>query len=242
MARPPLVLGLTGSIGMGKSTAARYLAQRGWRVFDADKAVHRLMAPGGLAVAPLAAIFPAARKTNAEGRDYLDRRVLREAVSQDPKSLAKLEAVLHPLVRKAQSRARYLASKGRCKGLVLDIPLLFETQGDQRCDTVIVVSAPGHIQQARVLRRSGITVKAFKTLLAKQMPDQEKRKRADYIIQTGLGYRHARRQLDRILRDAPASLRPRNRCRSTIHPPLFGPENPHRWTPARKLRHDRRSS
>ena len=240
MARPPIVLGLTGSIGMGKSTAARYLAQRGWRVFDADKAVHRMMGPGGAAVAPLAAIFPAARKTDAAGHDYLDRRVLRDAVSQDSQSLTSLERVLHPLVRQAQRRARYLASRGRCRGLVLDIPLLFETGGDQRCDAVIVVTAPRTIQQARVLRRTGITAKAFETLLAKQMPDREKRRRADYVIQTGLGYRHARRQLNRILQAAPTSLLPRNRYRSTIHPPLFGPENPHRWTPARPPRHDRR--
>ena len=233
MARLPIVLGLTGSIGMGKSTAARFLASQGWRVFDADKTVHALMQPKGEAVAPLARIFPTAQKTNANGHRYMDRMVLRGLVSQDKTALRQLETVLHPLVRAKQQRARYLASIGRSKGLVLDIPLLFETGGDKRCDAVLVVTAPAHIQRSRVMRRTGMTAQAFETLLAKQMPDAEKRALADYVIQTGLGYHHARAQLLTAIEDLQTSLRLRNRRRSTIHPPLFGPENPHRWTPTR---------
>lgn len=236
MAGYPLLIGLTGSIGMGKSTAARFLAREGWRVFDADQAVHRLMAPGGQAVAPLAALFPAALTRNDQGLGFINRAVLRAHIAENPEDIPQLERILHPLVRQDQQRARALASKGRCKGLVLDIPLLFETNGDQRCDIVMVVTAPAQVQRSRVLRRTGMTDQAFRTLMAKQMPDREKRRRADLVINTGLGHRRARQQVRRGLAELTQASQRGHRRRSTFHPPLFGPENPRRWTPKRQAR------
>lgn len=171
-----LVLGLTGSIGMGKSTTARMFADRGVPVWDADAAVHRLYAPGGAAVGPVAALVP-----EALGPDGgIDRAVLRARIAADPGLIAKLNAVVHPLV--AQDRAAFLAAQ-TADVVLLDIPLLFEAGGAALCDAVAVVSAPPEAQRARVLAR-GLTEAEFTTILARQMPDAEKRARADFIIDT----------------------------------------------------------
>lgn len=161
---------------MGKSTTAQMFADRGVPVWDADAAVHRLYAAGGAAVEPLARICPEAIVTGA-----VDRGVLKDWIERDPTALSKIEAVVHPLV--AEDRAAFLAEHPG--DLVLfDIPLLFETGAEAQMDVTIVVSAPADLQRARVLDRPGMTEAIFDTILAKQMPDAEKRRRADYVIET----------------------------------------------------------
>lgn len=176
------VIGLTGSIGMGKSTAAGQLRRLGIPVHDADAAVHRLLGPGGQAVPLVAEAFPGSLNNGA-----IDRQALGAQVFSDPSALKRLEAILHPLVR-AEER-RFLAEmKRRGQDLVvLDVPLLFETGGQNRCDGVIVVSAPAFLQKQRVMARPGMTQEKFRAILAKQMPDAEKRRRADVVIPTGRG-------------------------------------------------------
>jgi dephospho-CoA kinase len=198
-----IVLGLTGSIGMGKTTAARLLRGMGVPVHDADAAVHRLMGPGGQAVAAVAAAFPDARKGNT-----IDRAVLRDRVRADPSGFTTLERILHPLAR--ASAERFLARHARAgrKVVVLDIPLLFETGSETRVDRVIVVSAPAFLQEARVMRRPGATREWLTTVLARQTPDREKRRRADYVVLSALGKQNARRALARIVDEA-KHLRPR---------------------------------
>jgi dephospho-CoA kinase len=176
------VLGLTGSIGMGKSTAAAMFRYLGVPVHDADASIHELMAPGGAGFDPIARAFP---DVIIDGR--IDRQALGKIAFADPAVLKQLESILHPLVRVAETR--FLAQQRRLgrKLVVLDIPLLYETAGEKRCDHVAVVSAPGFIQRQRVLAREGMTDAKFSAILSKQMPDSEKRKRADFIIPTGLG-------------------------------------------------------
>jgi len=205
------VVGLTGSIGMGKSTAAAVLRRLGLPVHDADAAVHRLMERGGAAVAAVAAAFPG---VEVEGR--IDRARLGAQVLGDDAALKRLEGILHPLVR-AEARA-FLAKQARLHRplAVLDIPLLYETGGDKLCDAVIVVSAPAMIQRARVLRRPGMTEEKMQAILARQLPDAEKRRRADFVVQTGLTKGHSLRQLSAIvtlLKDE-ASRRKRRPLRS----------------------------
>jgi dephospho-CoA kinase len=190
-----IVLGLTGSIGMGKSSAAAALRRLGVPVHDADAEVHRLQAPGGAALPAIAAAFPGAV---TGGR--LDRAKLRAMLQADPAGWPRLEAIIHPLVRQAEQRFLARAAGRRVKGVVLDIPLLFESGGDVRCDATIVVSAPPFIQRARVLRRPGVTEAQFAALLARQMPDAEKRRRADFVVPTGLDRRQTLRALRKILR------------------------------------------
>jgi dephospho-CoA kinase len=189
------VLGLTGGIGMGKSTAAATFRRLGVPVFDADAAVHRLQARGGRAVVPIAAAFPGSVREGA-----VDREALRRAVLGDPAALRRLEAIVHPLVR-AEERRFLAAARRRGAGLVvLDIPLLFETGGQARVDAVVVVSAPASVQRARVLRRGGMTEARFRAILARQTPDAEKRRRADRLVRTGLSRHHAQRQVRRLVR------------------------------------------
>lgn len=176
------ILGLTGSIGMGKSTAAAMLRRLGVPVHDADATVHGLFAPGGKAVAPVEAAFPGVVKDGA-----VDRAALGARVFGDDAALKRLEAIVHPLVRAAE---RDFLARHRRYGtplVVLDIPLLFETHGERRCDLVAVVSAPAFLQAARVLARPGMTRARLDAVLAKQMPDEQKRRRADVVIPTGLG-------------------------------------------------------
>jgi dephospho-CoA kinase len=169
-------LGLTGSIGMGKSTTSALFAAEGVPVWDADQAVHRLYAQGGAAVGPLAALFPDAEIEGAIRRDVLRRRI-----AEDPDALAKIESVVHPLV--VADRTGFIA-RTPADLLLLDIPLLFETGADSDMDASLVVTAPPELQRARVMARPGMTDALFQTLLAKQMPDREKRARATHLIET----------------------------------------------------------
>lgn len=170
------VLGLTGSIGMGKSTTAAMFADEGIPVWDADAAVHRLYARGGAAVGPVGAAFPQAVVDGAVSRDRL-----KAALAADPAALTRLEAIVHPLV--AADRAAFLAG---CTDdiAVIDVPLLFETGTDALCDGTVVVSAPPEVQRARVLARPGMTEARLAALLARQMPDARKRARATWVIET----------------------------------------------------------
>jgi dephospho-CoA kinase len=169
-------LGLTGSIGMGKSTTAAMFAAEGVPVWDADQAVHRLYAEGGAAVAPLAALFP-----DAEMQGVIRRDVLRRRIGEDPAVLPRIEAVVHPLV--VLDRARFIADTP-ADILLLDVPLLFETGADTGMDASLVVTAPPALQRARVMARPGMTEALFQTLLAKQLPDRDKRARATHLIET----------------------------------------------------------
>jgi dephospho-CoA kinase len=212
-----VILGLTGSIGMGKSTAAAMFRQLGVPVHDADAAVHRLLEPGGAAVAPVIAAFPG---VGAGGG--IDRKALGGIVFRDPEALRRLERILHPLVR--ADTARFLArmARRRAKVVVLDIPLLFETHGEGRCDAVVVVSAPGFLQRARVMARPGMTEARLAAVLAKQMPDRAKRARADFVVSTGLGRYYSLRKLRQIVkilcdRRSAQGLHARNRARHGNH-------------------------
>jgi dephospho-CoA kinase len=189
-----LVLGLTGSIGMGKSTTAALFREAGVPVHDADATVHALYAAGP-AVALVEAVFP-----GTTGPGGVDRAALGARVVDDPVAMRRLEAIIHPLVRQAEDA--FLA-EARAAGhpiVVLDIPLLFETGAQSRCDAVLVVSAPSSVQKERVLARPGMTEERFAAILARQMPDSEKRARADVVIDTGSGLEAARRQVEAVLR------------------------------------------
>jgi len=190
-----IVLGLTGSLGMGKSTAAAVLRRLGLPVHDADASVHRLLAKGGAAVAAVAREFP-----EALVGDSIDRATLGRRVFADPAALRRLEAILHPLVRAEENRFLAAARRRREPVVVLDIPLLFETGGEGRCDGVIVVSAPAWLQRQRVMRRPGMTDVRLSAIRAKQMPDREKRRRATWVVPTGLSRAATLRRLKEIVR------------------------------------------
>jgi dephospho-CoA kinase len=190
-----IVLGLTGSIGMGKSTTAKMFAEEGAWVHDADATVHELYDRGGKAVRPIGEAFADVVKDGA-----VDRKALAGLIATDPKALERLESIVHPLV--AGSRDAFL-QKARVSGAevaVLDVPLLFETGGHQALDAVVVVSAPAHAQRRRVLERPGMTSERLDALLERQVPDAEKRERADFVVDTGQGLDHARAQVRQILR------------------------------------------
>ncbi len=193
------VVGLTGGIGMGKSTAAAAFRRAGLPVFDADAAVHRLQGRGGAAVAAIGAAFPGTVRDGA-----VDRPRLRAAAIGDPAAMRTLERILHPLVRRAERRFLAASRRARARAAVLDIPLLLETGGDRRVDLVVVVSAPAGVQRARVRRRRQMTDSQIAAIVARQMPDAEKRRRADVVIQTGLSRGHAQRQLRRLIRSLQA--------------------------------------
>ncbi len=187
------VLGLTGSIGMGKTTTARFFAEEGVPVYDADAAVHRLYA--GEAVPLIETAFPG---TTVRGK--VDRERLGQAVLGNETAIRKLEQIVHPLVRAEEQRFLHEAEQGAAAVAVLDIPLLFETGGDRRCDAVVVVSAPADVQRARAFGRPGMTDVKLQALLAKQMPDVEKRARADFVVDSSQGFEAARAQVREILR------------------------------------------
>jgi dephospho-CoA kinase len=191
------VVGITGSIGMGKSTLSRMVRQMRIPLHDADATVHRLMAPGGRAVAAIAAAFPGVQK--ADGA--IDRPTLGGHVFGNTPALQRLEAILHPLVRADKAAFVQRARRRRVPLVMLDVPLLFETDGDAYCDAVLVVSAPAFIQKQRVMARPGMTEFTFRQVLGRQMPDVEKRRRADYVIPSGRGLAVTRRALRRALRD-----------------------------------------
>ncbi|TDW63987.1 dephospho-CoA kinase [Novosphingobium sp. PhB55] len=191
-AAAPKILGLTGSIGMGKSTVAGMFRALGVPVFDADAAVHELQGPGGLLVAAIEAAFP-----GTTGPEGVIRQKLGAAVFGDKAELARLEGIVHPAV--AEARRRFMATHGRAPLVVFDIPLLYEKTGDRGLNGVVVVSAPAEAQRARVLARPGMTAEKFQQILTLQVPDAEKRARADFVIDTGTTLEETRRQVGRIV-------------------------------------------
>jgi dephospho-CoA kinase len=188
-----LVLGLTGSIGMGKSTAARFFAEAGVPVYDADAAVHRLYS--GEAVEPIGKAFPG---TIADGK--VDRVKLAARVLEDPAALKRLEAIVHPLVRALEAKFLAEAAASGATVVVLDIPLLFETGGDSRVDAVVVVSASSELQRERVLTRADMSAGKLDAILSKQTPDEEKRRRAHFVVDSSRDFDSARAQIHGILR------------------------------------------
>ena len=195
MARPFLI-GLTGSIGMGKSETAKMFARLGIPVNDSDANVHAVYEPGGAAVPQIEKAFPG---TVREGR--VDRVLLSKALAADPSGFKKLEAIVHPLVAQVQQAFLAKAEADGADMVVLDIPLLFETGGHARMDAVVVVSAPSHIQRARVLERPGMTEDKLNQILSRQMPDEEKRAKAHYVVVTDKGLDHAFEQVQTIVKD-----------------------------------------
>lgn len=189
-----IVLGLTGSIGMGKSTTAAMFADAGAVVWNADTAVHRLYARGGTAVGPVGEAFPGVVQDGA-----VDRTRLAEALGQDRDAFRRLEAIVHPLVLSGRQADLAAAQARGVKLAVLDIPLLFETGGDAAVDAVVVVTAPAAVQAERVLARPGMTRERFEAILARQLPDAEKRRRADFVIDTSLGLEAARARVEEIV-------------------------------------------
>lgn len=194
-----IVLGLTGSIGMGKSTTAAMLRARGVPVHDADATVHALYA--GAAAPLVEAAFPGVVRDGVVDRQALAGRVVGDAVA-----MARLEAIVHPLVREAEAAFLAAAAAVGRPVVVLDVPLLFETGGGRRVDAAIVVTASADVQAARVLARPGMTEARFRAILAKQMPDAEKRRRAHFLVDSSLGLEPARRAVDGILRAASAMV------------------------------------
>lgn len=189
-----IVIGLTGSLGMGKSATALMFAEAGVPVHDADATVHRLYE--GDAVEPIQAVFPGVTSDGRVDREKLSLRVLNDAAA-----LRRLEAIVHPLVRREEERFLAEAEARGARCALLDIPLLFETGADQRVDVVVVVSAPFEEQRRRVLRRPGMTAERFERLLVKQLPDAEKRQRADFVVDTSQGFDSARAQVRAILQN-----------------------------------------
>lgn len=186
------ILGLTGSLGMGKSATAKMFAEQGVPVHDADAAVHQLYESEATPL--IEAAFPGTTGGGKVNRDKLAQRVL-----GDTAAIKKLEAIVHPLVRNAEERFLTEAERKGATVAVLDIPLLFETGGDKRCDAVVVVSAPPDVQRARAFERPGMTEQKFAALLAKQMPDADKRAMADFVVDTSKGFDAARAQVRDIL-------------------------------------------
>jgi dephospho-CoA kinase len=187
------ILGLTGSIGIGKSATAKMFAEEGVPVHDADAAVHRLYE--GEATPQIEAAFSGTTKDGKVDRVKLGQRVLGDAAA-----IKRLEEIVHPLVRQAEEQFLAAAERSGAAVAVLDIPLLYETEGDRRCDAVVVVSAPAEVQRARAFERAGMSEEKYKVILAKQMPDAEKRTRADFVVDTSRGFDAARAQVRDILK------------------------------------------
>lgn len=191
-AERPIHVGLTGSIGMGKSETAKMFAALGVPVYDADAAVHRLYSKGGAAVAPLEAAFPGVVREGA-----VDRAELSKHVTGNHEATQRLQAIVYPLM--AGERRKFLEDAEGAEIVVFDIPLLFETKGEANMDAVVVVSAPSHIQRARVLSRPGMTQEKFDYLHSRQMPDEEKRAKAHFVVVTDKGLEHAFEQVKMIV-------------------------------------------
>jgi len=189
-----IVLGLTGSIGMGKSTTAGMFADEGALVWNADEAVHRLYGRGGAAVEPVSQAFPGVAVDGA-----VDRTRLAEALGRDGEAFRRLESIVHPLVQRDRQEDLKAAERQGVRLAVLDIPLLFETGGDAAVDAVVVVTADPEVQVERVLARPGMTRERFEAVLARQTPDAEKRRRADFVIDTGHGLEAARARVREIV-------------------------------------------
>jgi dephospho-CoA kinase len=193
-----IVIGITGSIGMGKTTAGIMLRGMGYPVHNADEAVHKLLGSNGAAVAAVADAFPQAY---VAGNRSIDRARLRAALGHDHEKWDRMERILHPLVRVEQ---RKFIARARCRGariVILDIPLLFETGGEKRVDYTICMTAPHFLQRQRVLARTSASAVDFSYRLSRQMPDAEKRKRADFVVQTGIGYGYTRQRLRAVMRE-----------------------------------------
>lgn len=190
-----LLIGLTGSIGMGKSETAKMFVSHGVPLYDADAAVHKIYAPGGEAVAPLSEVFENIQ--NAQGG--IDREALSKQVLGNADAMKKLEAIVHPLVGKAQLEFISQNLENKTPMVVLDIPLLFETGGKNRVDVIVVVSAPYELQRERVLKRPGMTVEKFDAIHAKQVADKDKRAGADFVIETDKGLEHAEQEVTSII-------------------------------------------
>ena len=195
----PLIIGLTGSIGMGKSTVAAMFADAGVPVFDADAEVRAMQGPDGELLPAIEAEFPGS--TGAQG---VNREALGKLVFGNPEKLARLEAIVHPAV--GQKRADFLEENASEPMLVFDIPLLFEGSGHEAVDTIVVVSAPADVQRKRVLARPGMTVEKFEHILGLQVPDSQKRERADHVIDTGTTLEQTREQISQLIR----MLRPKS--------------------------------
>ena len=194
MADRPLLIGLTGSIGMGKSETAKMFVRLGIPVYDSDAAVHRLYEPGGAAVEEIATVFPG---TVHDGR--VDRTALSKRLAGDETAFKKLESIVHPLVAEENRKFLALAQADGADMVVQDIPLLFETGGHTRMDAVVVVSAPAHIQRQRVLERAGMNEEKLDQILSRQMPDTEKRAKAHFVVETDKGLDHAFTQVKAIV-------------------------------------------
>ena len=224
------IVGLTGSIGMGKSAAAAYLRFLGVPVYDADAAVHAVYARGGAAVGPVGAVWPGAVRDGA-----IDRVALSALIAGDRTILPRLEGIVHPIVRRRQERFLLAAALRRAPLIALDIPLLFETGSEGRCDAVFVVSAPAFVQRARVLARPEMTAEKLGLILARQTPDAEKCARADFVIPSHRGWRtmldSLRRAVGRVL-ERPARHWPPN--------PHKAPPRPIRARAARNRPHGNR--
>jgi len=202
-AERPYLVGLTGSIGMGKTETSKMFARLGIPVYDSDAAVHRLYEPGGAAVAPIEKEFPGAVR---DGR--VDRAALTKILAGREDAFRKLEAIVHPLVAEDQRRFMEGARQDRAELVVQDVPLLFETGGHKRMDAVVVVSAPADLQRKRVLERPGMTAEKLDQILSRQMPDAEKRAKAHFVVETDKGLDHAFEQVKAIV----AALRARRRA------------------------------
>jgi len=190
-----VVIGLTGGMGAGKSTVARFLRRAGWPVFDADRAVHALQAKNGAAVPALARLWP---ETVKEG--VVDRAALRQTVIGHPERIAALEAIIHPLVRRARQDFLRQMRRRRMWFCVLDIPLLFETRADRDCDLVVVVTAPLPVRLRRIMRRRSMSEAQARALLSRQMSDNERNRRADLLLRNGLSRGHTAQQMKRMMR------------------------------------------
>ena len=189
-----VILGLTGSIGMGKSTVAAVFRRLGVAVHDADAVVHSLMDPGGAAFDSVCSAFP-----SVCSKSRINRRLLGDVVFADMEALGCLEAILHPLVRKHKHDFLGRLSRRRQKMVVLDVPLLYETEGQEECDAVVVVTAPKFVQRARVMSRSGMTSEKFESILDKQVPDALKCQYAQFVVQTGIGRLESLRSIRHIV-------------------------------------------
>jgi dephospho-CoA kinase len=194
MAERPFLIGLTGSIGMGKSETAKMFAKLGIPVYDSDAAVHRLYEPGGAAVEKIAEAFPG---TVHDGR--VDRAALSKQLADDEGGFKRLEAIVHPLVGEENRKFLAQAMADGAEMVVQDIPLLFETGGHTRMDAVVVVSVPAHVQRARVLERPGMTPEKLDQILSRQTPDEEKRAKAHFVVETDKGLDHAFAQVRTIV-------------------------------------------
>ncbi|MGO4450570.1 dephospho-CoA kinase [Phyllobacterium sp. TAF24] len=188
-----IVLGLTGSIGMGKSTAAQMFMDAGIPVYSADETVHKLYS--GVAAPLIEAAFPGVTENGV-----VDRAELSKAVIGNPEALKKLESIIHPLVRSEENAFRKTAESQGAKLVVIDIPLLFETGGDERVDKILVVSAPADVQKKRVLARSDMTPEKLEAILKRQTPDAEKRSRADFVVNTDQSFDATRAEINDIIR------------------------------------------